>query len=58
MTIGTALVIIFGMLCATFLITIGIGAAMQKKKNLAAAALTTTLTDEINKRIKKSLGDK
>lgn len=58
MTIGTALVIIFGMLCVTFLITIGIGLAVQKKKTDAAAVLTKTLNDEIAKKIKKSLGEK
>lgn len=58
MTIGTALVIIFGMLCGTFLATIGIGLAVQKKKTDAAAVLTKTLNDEIAKKIKKSLGEK
>ena len=58
MTVGTALVIIFGMLCVTFLITMGIGAVLANKKQKAAAVLTETLNSEIAKKIKKSLGDK
>ena len=55
MTVGTAIVLSVAILCVTFLATLGIGAAMSRKKNLAAAALTSTLTDEINKRIKDKL---
>lgn len=55
MTIGTAIVISVAILCATFLITLGIGAAMSKKKNDAAAALTTELTNQISSRLKHTL---
>lgn len=58
MTVGTAIVICVAMVCVTFLVVIGIGAWLANKKSKAASILTDTLNSEINKRIKKSLGEK
>lgn len=55
MTVGTGIVVSVAILCVTFLITLCIGAAMQRNKNKAAEALTSTLTEEINNRLKTSL---
>lgn len=51
MTIGTAIVVSIGIICGTFLATVGIGVLLNNKKNKAADTLTKTLTDEINKRL-------
>lgn len=51
MTIGTAIVICVGMLCGTFLLTLGLGVILNKKKNKAADVITNAFADEINKRL-------
>jgi len=55
MTIGTAIVTSVAIICVTFVVVCIIGASLAKKKSKAAEALTTTLTDEINKRLKQKL---
>lgn len=55
MTVGTAIFASVCALCVTFIVIIGIGAALANKKSKAAEALTSTLTEEINNRLKKSL---
>ena len=51
MTVGTAIVVSIGIICGTFLATVGIGVLLNSKKNKATEALTKTFTDELNKRL-------
>lgn len=55
MTVGTAIVISIGMLCVTFLLTIGIGAILSSRKTKAANDFSKVLTDEITSRLKGNL---
>ena len=54
MTIGTAIVVSIGIICATFLGVCIIGAVMNSKKTRTTNELTQTLTNELNRKLKES----
>lgn len=47
MTVGTAIVLCFGIVAATWLATLGIGALVLKQKNKAKNELTQSIAEKI-----------
>ena len=47
MTIGTAIVVSIGIICATFLATVAIGAWLTTKKQQNAAEITNAISKKI-----------